>query len=474
MRGGGQGRLWVTAAAIVMLLAFGATAKDYYIDPKKGDDGNSGAAGAPWRSFANVVSYYKSEYRPAGWVELKPGDCIYLKSGVYSELLNPGGWKQGRTGGGSFVAYFRGMRGKADRPFEIKAFAGDKPVIDARGKGIGLSIFQSGNWVVEGIEVRGAFGRGISLTESEKIRIRGVHVHDTDGVDNNNISGLYVTDCREVEVWQCTFNDNYDRTCADTGGRATENSTNVVIFGGMRGGDISIHDCLIYQSLPVSHALSGGGIKYKHASRAPGAYFRVYNNVFMNCKFFAFGSGTANTHFHHNLIVGGGGISSRDFGGVTHQVDQVFENNTLYCASGFVFNPTIRWRNKDFPDDPKHIVFRKNIVYDKSRRYSSERGIVCIGTYMSDELYDIVTGELTFGENCYYNPNGAVQLNIAAGFNYKQGYAKGGTYSFSQWKDQFGYDSTSIETDPLFADVDDRDFRLQAQSKCKGMGRYER
>ncbi|UCG48383.1 MAG: hypothetical protein JSU94_01145, partial [Phycisphaerales bacterium] len=159
MGGSRQGCLCVTAA-LVMVGAFGAAAKDYYIDPEKGDDGNSGAAGAAWRSFANVISYYKSDYRPAGWVELEPGDCIYLKSGVYSELLQPGAWKQGRTGGGSFVAYFRGMRGEAGRPFEIKALAGDKPVIDARGKGVGLSIFQSGNWVVEGIEVRGAFGRG--------------------------------------------------------------------------------------------------------------------------------------------------------------------------------------------------------------------------------------------------------------------------------------------------------------------------
>jgi len=218
--------------------------------------------------------------------------------------------------------------------------------------------------------------------------------------------------------------------------------------------------------------LSGGGIKYKHASRAPGAYFRVYNNVFRNCKFFAFGSGTANTHFHHNLIAGGAGICSRDFGGVTHQVDQVFENNTLYGTSGFVFNPTIRWRNKDFPDDPRNIVFRKNIVHDRAPAYSAERGIVCVGTYMPDELYDIVVGEMIFGDNCYYNPDGRVQFNIAAGFNYKQGYGKGGTYSFAEWKGQFGYDSTSIETDPLFVDPNNGNFHLLGQSKCKGLGRY--
>jgi len=463
-----------TVASVILalvLLAVSASAKYYYIDPVNGSDENNGSNTAPWKSFKNAISYYKPSYRPADWIELKPGDCIFLKEGIYTEILHPGEWKKGPTGGGSFIAYFRGRHGDSENRFQLRACPGHRPVIDAQGKGVGISIFQSSHWEVEGVEIRNAYGRGISLTESKEIKMHDVHIHDTDGVDNNNIAGLYITDCRNVEVYDCIFNDNYDRSCTDTGGKATENSTNVVIFGGMQGGNITIHDCVIYQTLPASHNLSGGGIKYKHASRKPKAYFHVRNNVFKNCKFFAFGSGTANTHFHHNLIIGGGGISSRDFGGVTHQVNQVFEYNTIYDASGFKINPTTRWRNEDFPNDPKNIIFRNNIVYDTSTSYTQERGIVTIGTYISDVLYSIIVPELKFENNCYFNPNRKVQFNLAAGFNYKEGYGKGSSYSIKEWQELFGYDKHSLEADPLFIDANDGNFRLRDSSACKNMGR---
>jgi hypothetical protein len=469
-----RGKRCVTFSILALvLLAASASGKSYYIDPVNGSDEENGSKAAPWKSFKNVISYYNPDYRPPYWIELTPGDCIYLMNGIYSEILHPGEWKKGPGGGGSLVAYFRGRRGDANNRFQIKAYPGHKPIIDAQGKGTGISIFQSSNWEIEGIEVRNAYGRGISLTESEEISLHDVHIHDTDGVDNNNIAGLYITDCRNVEIHSCVFNDNYDRTCADTNGKATENSTNVVIFGGMQGGNIEIHDCLIYQSLPILHRLSGGGIKYKHASRIPEAYFKVHHNTFKNCKFFAFGTGTANTHFHHNLIIGGGGISSRDFGGITHQVNQVFEYNTLYDTSGFQVNPTIRWRNEAFPDDPKNITFKNNIVYDTRTSYSQERGTVTVGTYIPDELYNIILGEMKLENNCYYNPNKTVQFNIAAGFNYKKEYGEGGSYSLKQWQKRYGFDLNSFEADPLFIDADNGDFRLQRSSACKNMGRYE-
>ena len=448
----------------------------YYIDAVGGDDGNDGSVGRPWRSFGNVITYYKPEYRPEGWVELQAGDCVCLMDGVYDKLFHPGAWKEGAGGGGLFVAYFRGRRGESDRQFHLKAYSGHKPVIDGGGKGIGISIFQSSCWAVEGVEVRNAWQRGISLNESKEIKLHDVHIHDTDGVDNNNIAGLYITGCRDVEVYDCVFNDNYDRTCADTQGRPTENSCNVVVFAGTDGGDITIHDCLIYNRAGalsadgVGSRRAGGGIKYKHASRIPESYFHVHHNRFSNCRFFAFGSGTANTHFHDNIIVGPTGISSRDFGGVTHQVNQVFENNIIYVTgspgavgSAFQFNPTTRWRNDDFREDPKDIVFKDNIVYDRGNRYSNERGIVTVGTYMSDDVYDATVKQLRLEGNSYYNPKKELQFNIAAGFNYKDGYRKGGVYSMDEWRKEYGYDMSSRRADPL--ELDGRNITMHDQAR---------
>lgn len=464
-------------SVLLLLIYFTGTlchvyGKSYYIDPIYGSDNGSGDPDSPWKSFKNIISYYQASYRPPGWVDLKPGDCIVLKEGVYSEVFNPGAWQKGPTGGGSFVAYFRGKKGEQEKPFRIKSYSGHKPIIDPKGKGIGLSIFQSSHWQVEGIEIRNAYGRGMSINESKEVNVKNIHIHDTDGIDNNNTAGLYITDCWNVEVSKSVFNDNYDRTCADTNGRATENSSNVVIFGGMKGGNIAIHHCRVYQSLTLSHNLSGGGIKYKHASRVPEAYFQVHHNKFENCKFFAFGSGTANTHFHHNLIVGGAGISSRDFGGVTHQVNQVFEYNTLYNTTGFQLRPTVRWRNEKFPDDPKCIVFRNNVVYDNRPKYSNEHGIVVVGTYMNDETYRATIPELKFKQNCYYNPNRPVRFNMASGFNYKDDYGEGGVFSLKQWQKTYGYDKDSIEADPMFIDISEAFFQLRDSSPCKDMGAY--
>ncbi len=468
--------LWVILILLVVsnadaaLAGAIATGRTFYLDPVHGSDENDGSASAPWKSFRKINSYYQADYRPEGWVELQPGDTILLKEGVYSDVFQPGAWQKGPTGGGSFVAYFRGRKGQGDTPFTIKAFPGHKPIIDPEGKGIGLSIFQSSCWNVEGIEIRNGYGRGLSIDESQEVRVENVHVHDTDGVDNNNIAGLYITDCRDVEVRNSVFNDNYDRTCADTNGKATENSCNVVIFGGTRGGNVTIHHCRVYQSLPLSHNLSGGGIKYKHASRVPDAFFDVQYNEFRNCKFFAFGSGTANTLFQHNLIVGGAGISSRDFGGTTHQVNQRFVHNTLYSTTGFDLRPTTGWRNEDFPNDPRNIVFENNILYDTRGKYSNEHGVVVIGTYMNDEVYRATVPELRFRKNCYFNPNIAVQFNMAAGFNYKDDYREGGVFSLAQWQQRYRYDMDSMETDPLFIDASGGDFRVSVNSPCKTMG----
>lgn len=111
-------------------------------------------------------------------------------------------------------------------------------------------------------------------------------------------------------------------------------------------------------------------------------------------------------------------------------------------------------------------------MVDAAESYSAERGIVAIGTYMSDEVYRAVVSELKFEDNCYYNPHRVVQFNIAAGFNYKDGFREGDTYSLRGWRDKYGYDSGSLEVDPLFADAQNGDFRLRADSPCADMGRY--
>ena len=72
---------------------------------------------------------------------------------------------------------------------------------------------------------------------------------------------------------------------------------------------------------------------------------------------------------------------------------------------------------------------------------SSERSIVSLGTYMSNELYHILVPELTLDENCHFNPNSPVQFSFAAGWNYEEGFELGDSYTLHEWQTVYGYDT---------------------------------
>ena len=447
------------------LFCVSSFATDYYIDPVSGSDTTGdGSLGNPWETFANCIYYYSSGDRPSGWVSLQPGDTVHLKNGTYDTGIDPGGGYE------DAIASFRGIDGTSANPITIKAYSDHSPVLDGNGSRSAIRIWQSDYWVVDGLEVKNCYGRGIVFAEGTGFTLSNTHIYDTDGVDNGNITGLELKSTDNAEVYDCVFNDNYDRICADTGGNATENSTNMVIFSDFgQTNDIIIHDCDFYQTLPITNSKSGGGLKYKHASKIPTSTFEVYNCTFDNHKFFHFATGTANTHFHHNLITGGAvSILDKNMGGTTHQTDQLFEYNTIYGTNGFALKATDSYVNQDFPDDPTGIVYRNNIVYDTASSYSKYSGTIVIDNYLQDDLYDEVVAALSFSNNCYYNPNTACKFNLAANGDA----SGGGEFTLSEWQTEYGYDLSSLEADPCFVDAENGDFRLQRCSPCANMGVY--
>src|SRR3989339_399883 len=82
------------------------SARCFYIDPAKGADIHTGSFASPWKTFANIQSYYQSNWRPAGWVNVQPGDFIYLRAGVHNTTRTPGD-ATGPSGGTRAIAYFR-------------------------------------------------------------------------------------------------------------------------------------------------------------------------------------------------------------------------------------------------------------------------------------------------------------------------------------------------------------------------------
>jgi hypothetical protein len=135
--------------------------------------------------------------------------------------------------------------------------------------------------------------------------------------------------------------------------------------------------------------------------------------------------------------------------------------------------PTQAYVDATWPNDPQNITFRRNIVYDTALSYSHERATVVIGPYMSDQLYDVVTPQLHFDYNCYFNNSQAVQFTIGSlpGSSYG---SKGGDYSFVQWQNLggYGYDAHSLVTDPQFVNLAGGDFHVTTGSPCANMGAY--
>jgi hypothetical protein len=442
----------------------------YYLDPTAGSDATGdGSDAKPWRSFANVVTYYGtpgelgSTARPTTAVDLKPGDYVYLRSGTYDGSYNYAG---------SIVSlYYRNVDASA-AAIHIKAYPGQTPVIAPSVKAVAITVLGSKGFVIEDIEVKGAYQFGVWISESDAVTLRRLHVHDTDGVDNDNIAGIHFLQATHAELACSTVHDNYDRTNADTNGVATENSSNVVAFG---GGSLRIHHSLFYQTPATSAPKSGGCIKYKHAATDIDAVFEVDHDILRQCKFMGVGTGTQHSRIHHNVFQGGGGIVSRDFGGPTHQTDQVFRFNSFYHAfyeAGTLdISPTSNWNDASFTD-PKGFVFSDNVVVEARTAASQEVGTIAIGTYASDALYQATVPELKLERNCYMNESGPLHFALFAanGGNYG---ALGAQYDFAGWQAK-GFDVDSVEAAPGFTAASEGNFELASTSPCATMGAYAR
>jgi len=434
------------------------------IDPVNGDDQAAGTYDHPWKTFVNVNTSIYTQYRPATWKGLNPGDVVYLKTGVYSAIYHPGD-DGGADGGGSYVLYLRGVDGTESDPITVKGFPGAHPVIDPAGQGRGIHLLQSSYLRIEGIEVRNAYSRGVYVGECDFVRLSRLLVHDTDGTVSANVSGMEIA-ANHIDVSDSVFYDNYDRTAAQNDTQ-TGNSCNVVLFG---GGDVHIHDSIFYQTADRSSPFSGCGVKYKHASRQPDAHYEIDHCYFENHKYFAIGVGTAHAHVHHNLINGAPvGIVSKDFGGPTHQYDQIFEFNTIYDAEGFFVSPTLDWVDHDngpWPDVQDNR-FSSNVVSSPMDSYTSDHRTVLLNSYMSDDLYLTLKDGIDFEDNCYFNPLQAVSFGFAGADNYGP---LGAYYSLSQWQATYSWDQQSVEADPQFIDPAHLDFSLPASSPCAQWG----
>ena len=464
----------------------------YYIDATRGHAANTGRSpDSPWPNFANLMSYEYEQYKPKTWTQVGPGDVIYLMPGVHNTCLPPGDdpQKGGASGGTPHIAYFRSNSsgGAEGNPITIKPLrspSSQEPVVLGDAPCDGITLLETRHWVVDGIEVRGAGGWGVDLEGCMDCNVSRCVVHDNARlVDGGNPTGVMMRGSSGIVSNSVLF-DNFEHPVKDF-----TRGDGVHIFG-EGGGNITIFNNTFLNTKNATDKDGnpmgfGGGTMYKHAGTDPTQYFHVHRNRFINVgtastSGVSFGSGTANTWFHHNLIINSHQpLESKDFGGTTRQINQLFEFNTLYQTAHIGIDaPGNYTLSSQFPTHVHNLTFRNNVVYVwDTQPPDGPVGLVLDAVrYSAATEYSWVVPQLHTAENCYFSAGGSTpQVGLAAG---KRAGNKvpSGTFGLPQWQTQFHQDHESVVADPLFlkpgVTVNGTDFRMQVGSKCTSMGIY--
>lgn len=409
------------------------TGRCFYISALSGDDTNNGSFTSPWRSLRNITHYHYTETPPTTWVPIKPGDVIYLMNGIYSDVF--------ATDNTKASLFFRGANGSSTNPITIQAYPGHSPIISPRINTQAVRIFQA-SWInLKGLEITNSYSSGISIQESHDVTLEQLHIQKTDGIDNDNIAGLYIGSVDNLTVHHSFIHDNFDRTNADTNGQKTENSSNVVLFAGK---NISLEYNVLFQTPDTSASKTGGCVKYKHAAITNDATFNINHNVFINCAIFGVGSGTQNTSIFGNIFYNSdNAVSFRDWGGPTHLSNMTVVNNTFINSNALSLTANENYSLVG------NLKWTNNVVVD-SAPYSQDRGVLSISPYGTDEQYArMIAGNLfTINNNCYFNVENYSLVWNAFAVNGGTRGLLGKLFTLSEWK-TLGFDRNSYIEDPL-------------------------
>ncbi|NOY93641.1 MAG: hypothetical protein GXP55_20845 [Deltaproteobacteria bacterium] len=395
------------------------TGRCYYISGASGDDTNPGTFDQPWATALNLNYYYRP---PSTHVVLQPGDVVYFLEGSY---FSPYACCDGDADQG---IYLRGIDGTAEASITIRSYPGQAVDLTAETWDV-MRFFGVSYLRIQGFDVHGGFGAGLRVS-GDNLEFRDMRIHDVDGLGRNNTSGVVFLGATNVDFHHNELFDNYDRTLA---AERRDHKQNIIAF---RGGNIRIHHNEIYQTSSDPQIVNSG-VLYKHMAQLEGSSFELDHNVFRNLAGFWAGSGTPRTHIHHNLVIDAGRLRVANFGGPTQNSDVVIDFNTMVGVEALSYNPNL-------DPAPGPFSYQNNIVIGASESYSGDGAFSIIGTYLGRDVYDLVvpTGTLSFGSNCYYNPNTGLRFGLFAALD------AGDWYDLAGWQ-ALGYDVDSIFADPM-------------------------
>lgn len=439
----------------------------YYVSPS-GNDSNAGTMSAPWRTIQKAAD------------TLEPGDTVYVRGGVYDELVTIS--KSGSSSGG-FITY--------------RNFLNEVPIIEGKSfsplaRSEALIRMSDVDYIrIEGLEIRGLSSdssssdpAGIRLTgRGHHIKILNNNIHDiANTARRGNAHGIHVLGTSKVAISQLdiignkvhhlltgrsesvTLSGNIDGFLVDGNEVHDNNNIGIVLAGHYRANSDPNLDQTrngVVSNNTIYRIDSSRNIEYGTDIHAAGGIYvdggkdiviernRTYANDFgieiasENKGKNSSGIIVRNNYIHHNdgagLIMGGSGPSR---GGAVNNVimnNTIVENDTFKQGFGDV---VLQWNNSN------NKIYN-NIIVSNSQGIAIKKG----NKSGSNNKVDY---------NLLYNSNGKLSNSWKW---------DGVTYnSWSKYKEATGNDANSIFANPMFVDLKNNDIQLRPQSPAINRG----
>lgn len=294
-------------AAVVLLLAavicaasagssaYAAEYKTYYVSAQSGKDSNPGTLAKPFKTIQKALNIVKA------------GDTVYVRSGVYNELLTIK------------------SSGKDDAKIKIQNYPNEKPVIDGTGKSAGetkgnvalLTISNKSNIVFSGFELR-------NLSTSSTATVHGISIRGCG-------TSIKIKSCRIHNIKTLNTSQKANAHGISIYGSNKDKPYSGIVFEGNE-----IYDCVLGQSESLS--INGNVTDFKVINN------KIHDNDNIGIDMTGY-EGT-----------GGSGENDRPRQGVC-------AGNVVYNITG-VNNPTFLEACADgiYVDGGKNIIIERNIV----------------------------------------------------------------------------------------------------------------
>ena len=179
----------VVAATVCPMSLFG---NEYYVDVESrggtADDSNPGSKSKPWKTISRAFK--------DGMTSLKGGDTLWVRGGVYKETVNIT------------------CSGQENNPVTIKAFPGEKPVVDGNGKAAyGINIKAVNYLTIEGLTIVNMSPKGRAVTISNATGV----IFKKNTIKSASC-GMFFSACKKLRILECDIGECFDNGIVSWGG----------------------------------------------------------------------------------------------------------------------------------------------------------------------------------------------------------------------------------------------------------------